>query len=154
MQFGRGLPADLSGGIERLDIALGKELLRLRLRRPRVPGFAILLQRNGKHAHAMAVHGMDVHGGLQTDCRDRGVDRQRGLIRHDDETQRDGRQQNKYECGNNDFQFLVQRSTHSRNVLYQSMLFCGFSTQCPSSGNTSSSDGTLCICNSVYRANP
>ena len=37
---------------------------------------------------------------------------------------------------------LICRSTQSRNVLYQNLLFCGFRTQWPSSGNTTSFDGT------------
>src|SRR5215469_4871721 len=33
-------------------------------------------------------------------------------------------------------------ASQSRKVLYQSSLFCGFSTQCPSSGKSSSFEGT------------
>src|SRR5580765_357611 len=41
--------------------------------------------------------------------------------------------------------FLTQESIQSMTVLYQSTLFCGFSTQWPSSGNSSNFDGTFCI---------
>ncbi len=37
-------------------------------------------------------------------------------------------------------------ASHSRNVLYQNRLFCGFSIQWPSSGKTTSRDGTSCLC--------
>ena len=41
------------------------------------------------------------------------------------------------------FYFLTQESIQSMNVLYQSTLFCGFRTQWPSSGKSSSFDGTF-----------
>jgi hypothetical protein len=44
---------------------------------------------------------------------------------------------------------FVYLSTHSRNVLYQNFAFCGFITQCPSSGNTTSFDGTPCRCSAL-----
>src|ERR1700684_2134414 len=45
--------------------------------------------------------------------------------------------------------FPVHSPSHSRNVLYHSRVFCGFRTQCPSSGKTSSLDGTFCSCKAV-----
>src|ERR1022692_4310930 len=45
--------------------------------------------------------------------------------------------------------FLTQESIQSMNVLYQSTLFCGFRTQWPSSGKSSSFDGTFCSCRAV-----
>src|SRR6266481_8848137 len=41
---------------------------------------------------------------------------------------------------------LVYLSTQSRNVLYQNWLFSGFKTQWPSSGNTTSLEGTPSRC--------
>jgi len=43
--------------------------------------------------------------------------------------------------------FLVHSSTQSFTVLYQSSEFCGFSTQCPSSGKYSIFEGIFIRCN-------
>ena len=45
--------------------------------------------------------------------------------------------------------YFVHSPIHSRNVLYHSTLFCGFSTQWPSSGKSNSFDGTFCNCSDV-----
>src|SRR5580658_2178812 len=59
---------------------------------------------------------------------------------------------NDHQHGNdekNSFHFFVHLSTQSMKVLYQSALLAGFSTQWPSSGKISISDGTLRICSAV-----
>src|SRR5205807_2118923 len=43
----------------------------------------------------------------------------------------------------------ARAASQSKNVLYQNWLFCGFSTQCPSSGKTTSFDGTPCRCSAL-----
>src|SRR5688500_2040706 len=50
--------------------------------------------------------------------------------------------------------FFVHSPTQSRNVLYQSTEFWGFSIQCPSSGNSSNFAGTCCIFNAVNSCKP
>ena len=45
-------------------------------------------------------------------------------------------------------------STQSFTVLYQSWLFCGLSTQWPSSGKYNIFDGTLSTCSVVNRSKP
>lgn len=50
--------------------------------------------------------------------------------------------------------FLVHWSTQSFTVLYQSCEFCGFSTQCPSSGKYSIFDGTFFNCSAVKSWKP
>jgi hypothetical protein len=45
--------------------------------------------------------------------------------------------------------YFVYLSTQSRNVLYQNFAFRGFITQCPSSGNTTSFEGTPCRCSAL-----
>ena len=45
--------------------------------------------------------------------------------------------------------YFTYVASQSRNVLYQSWLFCGFSTQCPSSGKTRSLEGTPWRCKAL-----
>src|SRR5260370_15119550 len=45
--------------------------------------------------------------------------------------------------------YFTYVATQSKNVLYQNCAFCGFSTQCPSSGKTTSFDGTPCRCSAL-----
>ena len=60
------------------------------------------------------------------------------------EKQKDGNSENREESNNQElFHFLTQESIQSMNVLYQRMEFCGLSTQCPSSGNNRSLEGTF-----------
>src|SRR5580704_6559244 len=40
-------------------------------------------------------------------------------------------------------------ASQSKNVLYQNCAFCGFKIQCPSSGKTTSFDGTPCRCSAL-----
>jgi hypothetical protein len=45
--------------------------------------------------------------------------------------------------------YFTYAASQSKNVLYQNCEFCGFNTQCPSSGNTTSFDGTPCRCSAL-----
>jgi hypothetical protein len=45
--------------------------------------------------------------------------------------------------------YFKYSASQSRKVLYQSWLFCGFNTQCPSSGKITSFDGTACARSAV-----
>ena len=45
--------------------------------------------------------------------------------------------------------YFTYVANQSKNVLYQSWLFCGFNIQCPSSGNTINFDGTPCRCSAL-----
>ena len=49
---------------------------------------------------------------------------------------------------------FVHSSTHSLTVFHQSRLFCGFSTQWPSSGKYSIFDGTFSRCSVVNSWKP
>ena len=57
-------------------------------------------------------------------------------------------------CVRSAYSFFTQESIQSMNVLYQSTLFCGFETQWPSSGKSSSFDGTFCSCSAVNNCIP
>src|SRR4051812_40511027 len=78
---------------------------------------------------------------------------QRCMCRCNQENERHGEQRHK-DHKQYDFHFFVQRSIQSINVLYQSALFCGFSTQWPSSGKINICEGTLCSCSAVYSCMP
>ena len=45
--------------------------------------------------------------------------------------------------------YRVYVAIHSSTVAYHSRLFCGLSTQWPSSGNSRSFDGTFCVCRAL-----
>src|SRR5438876_929937 len=49
----------------------------------------------------------------------------------------------------NSIRYLTYVASQSKNVLYQNCAFCGFSTQWPSSGKTTSFDGTPCRCSAL-----
>ena len=50
--------------------------------------------------------------------------------------------------------FFSQESSQSMTVLYQKTLFCGFEIQWPSSGNSTSFDGTFWSCSAVNNCIP
>src|SRR5271167_960393 len=52
------------------------------------------------------------------------------------------------------FPAFVHSSTHALTVWYHRRPFCGFSTQCPSSGKYSIFDGTLSRCSVVNNWKP
>src|SRR3954462_11753207 len=67
---------------------------------------------------------------------------------------------NRNQCFTSSFSLLtssfgwVHWSTQAFTVLYQNCEFCGFRTQCPSSGKYIILEGTFCFCNAVKSWNP
>ena|ERR1017187_2713062 len=125
---------------------------------------AALLYVGGDATHAVRIG--NVHRNRSADAYglDLGINGQHGVRRHYEERDHtDDREGNDgYDC----FHcwlvvsfyflastFLTQESIHSMNVLYQSMLFCGFRTQWPSSGKSKSFEGTFCSWRAVNNSN-
>ncbi len=114
---------------------------------------AVLFERRCKPAESIRVGHLHLHGSagadglhwrVHCDHRSRGKRCQHHHCSDD---------QGSHNC-DDEFHFLVQESIQSINVLYQSRLFCGFSTQCPSSGNNRSFEGTFCSCSAVKSCRP
>ena len=114
---------------------------------------AALLQIRRDVTNAMRVIGFDRNRSAIADDRKRRRKRQRRMARHRKQSNQ-GHQGQTY-SGKNIFHFLLtQVSIQSKTVLYQSTLFCGFNTQCPSSGKINSFEGTFCNWRAVNSSRP